>query len=125
MYLFDTSAVIDWLYRERLGKKITTQVSISVLSMAELLPAARKKGENTIKVTEEFLLEVEKIPISEEIARIGSDTKYILDRQGKEKMLFDILIASTAKHHQLKLITLDRDFEVIGEILDFNYEIIR
>ncbi|MHA2249785.1 MAG: type II toxin-antitoxin system VapC family toxin [Candidatus Kariarchaeaceae archaeon] len=125
MYLFDTSAIIDWLYEERLGKKITTQVSISVLSMVEILPAARKKSKKTLKVTEEFLLEAEKIPISEEIARICSDAKYKLDRDGKEKMLFDILIASTAKHHQLTLITLDRDFEVIGEVLDFDYEIIQ
>ena len=47
------------------------------------------------------------------------------DRNAKEIiMLFDILIASTAKHHQLTLITLDNDFKIIAEVLDFKYEII-
>ena len=121
-YLF--SNFIDWLYSERLGNTITSKVSISVLSLAELLPAARKKGKKTMEALEEFLLEVEKIPISEEIAILGADTKYKLDRKGKEKMLFDILIASTAKYHQLTLISFDRDFEIISQVLDFKYDII-
>lgn len=124
MYLFDTSAVIDWLYNRKLGKRIDGQVSISVLSLAELLPAARKKGKKTLIALEEFLNDVDKIPISAAIANIGADIKYKLDRKGKEKMLFDILIASTANHKHLTLITLDTDFEVIGEVLDYNYEIV-
>ena len=47
-----------------------------------------------------------------------------MPRKGKEKMLFDILIASTAKHHQLTLISFDKDFEIISQALNFDYEII-
>lgn len=102
---------------------INDKVSISLLSLAELLPAAKKKSKKTLNALEEFLDEVDKLPVTENIARIASDVKYKLDRKGKEKMLFDIIIAVTANNNHLKLISLDTDFEVIGEVLDYNYEI--
>ena len=124
MYLFDSSAVIDWLYNKGLGNKIDSQVSISVLSLAELLPAAKKKGKKTLVVLEEFLNDVDKIPISESIAKVGADIRYKLAKKGKEKMLFDILIASTAYNKKLTLITLDTDFDDIGRVLDYSYEVV-
>ena len=124
MYLFDSSAVIDWLYNKKLGNRIDSRVSISVLSLAELFPAARKKGKKTLTVLEEFLNDVDKIPISESIAKVGADIRYKLAKKGKEKMLFDILIASTAYNKKLTLITLDTDFDDIGRVLDYSYEVV-
>ncbi len=125
MYLFDTSAVIDWLYSKRLGEKIDGQVSISVLSLGELLPAAKKKGNKTLNTLEKFLNNVQKIPVTEDIARLASDMKYKLIKEGKEKLLFDIMIAATAKINRLKLITLDTDFDAIGEVMQYDYEVIQ
>ncbi len=87
MYLFDTSAVIDWLYNRRLGNKINGKIAISVLTLAELLPAAKRKSKKTLQATNEFLLYVEKIPVTEEIAMIAYDVKYRLSKRVKEEKI--------------------------------------
>ncbi len=54
----------------------------------------------------------EVIPISQEIAKYAGELKGYLKTQGKSRTQADILIAATAKIHQLTLVTRNtKDFE--------------
>ena len=116
MYLFDTSAVIEWLNSERLGKIIDGPVATSVLTLSELLPYAKLKGKKTESSLEDFLRDVTILPIDETIARKVSNIKFELLKKGEEKSLIDIFIAVAAVHHGYSLVTLDSDFEEIIKI---------
>ncbi|MHA2338413.1 MAG: type II toxin-antitoxin system VapC family toxin [Candidatus Hodarchaeales archaeon] len=124
MLLFDTSAIIDWMSSDREDLPVVSRVGISALSVSKLLPRAMLKGINHTRALELFLSEVDILPLNAKIARIASDGKNKLIKKGKEKSLIDLWIGATANYYDLKLITLDKDFEDISEVLKFDYEII-
>lgn len=124
MYLFDTSAVIEWLYRKRLSQRIHDPVAVSALTVAELIPAAKEKNQATLDAVNLFLSEVEIIPVMEKTARLAADIKFELRREGKEKGLIDCLIAATAKLQNLTLVSLDQDFQDITRVVKINLDFI-
>jgi predicted nucleic acid-binding protein len=124
MLLFDTSAIIHWLSTDQNELPFVSRVGISAISVSELLPQAMRKGKQHVSALELFFSEVDILPINEKIARIASDGKYNLMRQGKEKSLIDLWIGATAYYYDLKLVTLDRDFSDISEVIKFEFEII-
>ncbi|MDH5404373.1 MAG: hypothetical protein OEY49_17875 [Candidatus Heimdallarchaeota archaeon] len=82
MYLFDTTAVINWLYSDKLSQIINGKVSLSVLSMVELIPVAKKKGKTTLDALNKFFEEVEIILVSKPMGLLASDIIYQLRREG-------------------------------------------
>lgn len=124
MLLFDTSAIIHWLSTSNAELYVTSRVGISALSISELLPRAKLKGKKFVKALELFFSEVDILPLNEKIARIASDGKYKLIKKGKGKSLIDLWIAASAYYYDLKLITLDKDFEDISDVIQFELEII-
>ena len=124
MLLFDTSAIIHWLNADQEEMKYVSRVGISALSISELLPQAMLKGKRHVSALELFLSEVDVLPLNEKIARIASEGKYNLIKMGKEKSLIDLWIAASAYYYDLKIITLDRDFENIGKVIKVEVEFI-
>ena len=120
MYLFDSSAIIDWMYSNRLGKYVTGPISVSTISLSELLPTAKEKGKTTLDATNRFCAHVRKIGIDEPIAREAAHYKYELRRRGEEKAMIDLIIAASAKLNDLTLVTLDNDFEVLTSSFDID-----
>ena len=120
MYLFDTSAIIDWLYDTRLGDRIDGPISVSVLSLVELLPTAREKDSDALNAINRFFSQIKILPLDEMIAREAASLKYNLRRLGQEKPIIDLLISATAKLNNLKLVTLDNDFQIISDTGKFD-----
>jgi predicted nucleic acid-binding protein len=124
MLLFDTSAIINWMSSDHEDLPFVSRVGISVLSISELLSQAMQKGKKHVSALELFFSEVDILPLNEKIARIASEGKFELIREGKEKSLIDLWIGATAYYYDLKLVTLDRDFEDISEIIKFDLQLI-
>jgi predicted nucleic acid-binding protein len=64
----------------------------------------------------DFLRGVSVLGITQEIARIFGETENLLRRRGDTVAEFDLMIAATALHHDLILLTADRDFERVDRL---------
>ncbi len=124
MLLFDTSAIIHWLSTDQEELPFVSRVGVSAISISELLPQAMRKGKQYVSALELFFSEVDILPVNEKIARIASEAKFNLIKKGKEKSLIDLWIGASAYYYDLKLITLDTDFEDINKVIKFELEII-
>ncbi len=124
MLLFDTSAIIHWLSTDQDELPFVSRVGVSAISISELLPQAMKKGKQHVSALELFFSEVDILPVNEKIARIASEGKYTLIKKGKKKSLIDLWIGATAYYYDLKLITLDRDFEDINDVIKFDLQLV-
>ena len=122
-YLLDTSWAIAYLRnnlgaQERLRAFEREGVSTSIIVVAELfrgvfLSNDPVKGENTL---EDFLAGVTVLGINHEIGRVFGREDARLRREGNQIGHLDLLIASTALHHDLTLLTSDRDFERVANL---------
>ena len=122
MLLFDTSAAIEWLKGNEKLKDIETSFAVSVVTVYEMMWAAERRSQATANKTRKFLDNLLMIDMSQEIAYEAAHGKAELMNLGLEKHIEDLVIAATAKQHNLDLITFDTDFKDIARVIPMNYE---
>lgn len=113
LYLLDTCAVSDFAKGEpntlaRLKAVSPFEVSISSLTLMEIRYGMAINPQRVAKirqVIEDFLVSVTIIPFAQKEADEAALIRSILKAQGKPIGSYDLLIAATAKIHNLKLIT--------------------
>lgn len=126
-YLLDTSVVVSSL-RGRLSPQskaevsrcLTTGSAVSIITVAEYADGAyrSRRPEATFELWERFRAEAHLgvLPLDEEIARVYGRLRAELVGRGAQVSNLDALIAATALHHKLTLVTQDRDFRRVPEL---------
>jgi predicted nucleic acid-binding protein len=123
-YLLDTDTCVFALrgnesVRERLGANGSEAIAISVVTLAELRygAACSASPEANHQVVDDFVSGVIVLGLDDEIAHKFGSFKAHLRSQGALIDDFDLLIAATAHHYRLTLITHNLDhFERIPEL---------
>lgn len=115
-YLLDTGWIIRHLrgvaaYSNRLVVLRPEGLAVSVISVAELfegvvLARDTKRAEQAVS---DFLSEVTILPVSTDVCRAFGVLSASLRGKGQHPGDFDVLIAATAKHHDLTILTTDAD----------------
>ncbi|MCD6227649.1 type II toxin-antitoxin system VapC family toxin [Candidatus Micrarchaeota archaeon] len=129
MLIFDTSAAIEWLKgNEKLKNKIENidipafRWYISVITVYELLWAAEKKSRMHVNAVERFIENVNTLPITTQIAKESANIKNMCMKKGYQFTMADLMIMSTARLNNAKLVTFDKDFKKLKKI--YNFELI-
>lgn len=117
-YLADTN-VLGELARQSPDKAVigwaatVTAVGVSVITVEEIFfGLAWKPNPRVRRWFEEFFADCEVFPLSASIASRAGEMRGQLKSEGKTRTQADMLIAATAEHHGLTLVTRNiRDFE--------------
>jgi predicted nucleic acid-binding protein len=123
-YLLDTDTCVFALrgsepVRERLGVVDSEAVAISVITLAELRygAACSARPEANHQVVGDFVSGIIILGLADQIAHLFGEFKAQLRRRGALIDDFDLLIAATAHHHRLTLITHNLEhFHCIPEL---------
>ena len=104
--------------RQRLLRVPMAEVSISVVTEAELRFGVAKKPEAVrLKIAvEEFLLRVDVLPWDSEAAKHYAQVRSALERTGNPMGNLDIMIAAHALSTQAVLVTNDRVFRQVKQV---------
>ncbi|MEW6036328.1 MAG: type II toxin-antitoxin system VapC family toxin [Candidatus Micrarchaeota archaeon] len=126
MLFFDTSAAVAWLRGDEALKRRAGEegVAISIITVYELVWAAKRQGHRAIDAVEMFLDGCTILGVGEDIARRAGYIKAELVGSGKDKPMADLLIAATAEKEGLKFITMDKDFRDIAKFADIDLHLI-
>ncbi|AKG91523.1 putative nucleic acid-binding protein, contains PIN domain [Geoglobus ahangari] len=131
--ILDTSALIRILrdrdFFEELSARISESIRITSITAYELQRGALylmlKKGRdyewNQIAA---LLSEIEILPFTQRDSEISARIWAKLRENGLEINDADIMISAIAIRENEKLLTLDRDFEIIGRFLELEVEIL-
>jgi predicted nucleic acid-binding protein len=111
-YLLDTDRVVDWLRARPAARQLVQSLSgegvaISLMTYGEIYAGIFRGQGTTAKENAflEFLREVRVLPLDQPIMRrFGQIQANLLDT-GRGIGVSDVLIAATALHHDLTLIT--------------------
>jgi len=97
-----------------------SSICISAITEAELLLGVAKKpqAKHLPVVVKEFLLRVEILPWSSEVAKVYAKLRAACEKKGKVLSSMDMLIAAHAKAENAVLVTSDRAFYHIEEHLE-------
>ena len=126
-YLLDTSVIVSSLRgdvspsgKTQLSHYLTTGSAVSIVSVAEYADGAyrTRHPEETLKLWERFREEarLEVLLLDEETAVAYGRIRADLATKGAQLSTLDALIAATALHHRLTLVTQDRDFRRVPEL---------
>jgi tRNA(fMet)-specific endonuclease VapC len=119
-YLLDTCVISDFIKAEpgtqtRLKEILPTDIAISIITVMELRyglalnPQRAQKIETTIA---QFLNTVTILPFTQPEAEQAAEIRAFLKTQGQPIGPYDILIAATARTHQLIMVTANqREFD--------------
>jgi len=131
--ILDTSAVLQILrdrsFFEKLKEKIDDEVKITSITAYELLRGAayiklRDGREKELELIRNFVKDVEVLPFDAKDAGISAMIWASLKSKGYEVNDADIMISAVSIREQEKLLTLDRDFELIKAVAELDVEII-
>jgi len=114
MTLIDTSVLIDILK----GKLDVIGDSISIITVMEIIRALDKN--KRLKVLEQLKKTYTIYPLDENVALEYSELYYKLKEKGSLMSDLDLIIASTAKAHDEELITKDKDFLRLNDLIKIN-----
>src|SRR5581483_11466539 len=123
-YLVDTDWIINGLKgQERalttLSRLAPQGVAVSIVTAAEVYEAAfnTTNPQAHLQNSRGFLSPFRILPLTDPIAEIFAETRAFLRRRGQPLPDFDVLIAATALHHKLTLITSNlRHYERIPDL---------
>lgn len=114
-YLVDTDWAIDYLNgregtRKRLEELGESGLAFSIISLAEVYEGIfySKDPEKNERGLQDFLQYVTVVNIDEETSQLFGKERGRLRAQGKHIADFDLMIAVTARQHQLTLLTNNR-----------------
>ncbi len=122
-YLLDTSFLIGSVLgkaKEALPRELRYQrLALSFITLAELYEGAfhHTSPDDAIFDLRMKLQDFALIPITDAILLRFAELRAQLRRQGKSRTDFDLLIAATALHHDLTLVTRNaHDFEGVSDL---------
>ena len=126
-YLVDTSWLVEHLRRneeavERLDSLSGDGLAISIVSVAELQVGVFRSNDpaGAAMIVNRLISALDLSGLDEPVCtRFGREKAALLDR-GQIIGDADLLIAATALHHGLTLLTLDRDFERVDNLQTIN-----
>jgi toxin FitB len=121
-FLIDTNVVSELTKRRpnpgvlTWASKITGQQQLSAISVDELrFGMARRPDPRIIDWLEQYLRDNPVLPVTREIAERAGAMRGDFSRKGIVREQANMLIAATAQHHNLTLVTRNtRDFENCG-----------
>lgn len=124
-YMLDTNTVSyiikgePVIIRERLRKIPMENISVSVITQAELLHGvAKKRGATRLALAvNEFLLRVDILPWDSNVASAYSQLRTNCEQEGKPLGAMDMLIAAHSVAVGTILITSDKAFYNVGHYL--------
>ncbi len=122
-YLVDTSWLVEHLRNNqeaiaRLDSFTSEGLAISIVSLAELQVGVFRSSNQTraVGMVNRLISTLDLLALDEPVCiRFGREKAALLDR-GQLIGDADLLIAATALHHGLTLLTLDRDFERVDNL---------
>jgi tRNA(fMet)-specific endonuclease VapC len=119
-YLLDTTWIVEYLRgnAEVISKVQELQeegLAVSIISVAELYEGVFRSNNPTAneQALKDLLSATTVLDITQEICRVYGEEKAKLLQKGSVIGALDLLIAATALHHSLTLLTADHDFERI------------
>lgn len=127
--LADTSAWIEFFRKKDPYYKVILELidndSICCVGivLAELLQGAKSQKE--LNVLKEFLYVFDFLPDSTEMWRKAGELSYSLRQKGKTVGLSDCYISVTVNANNVKLLTMDRHFEIIGRETSLNLYVLK
>lgn len=103
--------------RQRLADVPMQSVAVSVVTQAELLFGVAKRGHPTGLATRvhEFLIRVEVMPWTSEVAAVYGDLRAACEAAGVTLAPLDMMIAAQAKAAGAVLVTRDRAFSMVPD----------
>lgn len=123
----DSSAMISYLKGDETVRDIiesADKVFTSSLCAFELLVGenySRVRGYRSGSEATAFLEGTTIIPFEKQDAEIAAEAQARLIAKGASQNAIDILIAASATRNEIEIITKDRDYEVIQEVLGFKF----
>lgn len=113
-YILDSNVVIQILNQNKKVLGVIEQLNeeqfyISIVTRLEVL-LGRKKHLFTLEAMENYLDDYYNLPFNEETCR---EATVLFEKSGNKLKFKDLVIAATAKVHNLTLITSDKDFKKI------------
>ncbi len=127
MFCLETTFLVDLLKGEEKAietyKKIRdSKLSTTSISAWELIRGPKLIGrKKELEVALEMLENIDILPFSFNSAKIAAEVESRLREKGLEINLIDILIASIAIEHGLRLVTRDKHFSRIEGLEVVNY----
>ncbi len=122
-YLLDTNQIVYYLRQEQrvvddLQSRKQEGLAVSVISVAELYEGIFRAidPEAAEQVLRNFLSEVTVLPVDEEIGRVFGQERARLRQVGLIMSDLDLLIAATALHNDLTLLTADQVFDRVQDL---------
>jgi tRNA(fMet)-specific endonuclease VapC len=122
-YLLDTNQIVHYLRQEQrvvddLQSRKQEGLAVSVISVAELYEGIFRAidPEAAEQVLRNFLSEVTVLPVDEEIGRVFGQERARLRQVGLIMSDLDLLIAATALHNDLTLLTADQAFDRVQDL---------
>lgn len=131
--IFDTSIILQILkdrnFFESLKKEIDEEVKITSITVYELLRGAAyirlKYGRDyELNLIKDFIGDVEILPFTHKDSEVSATIWAKLREKGYELSDADVMISAISIRENEKLITLDRDFEFIRDVIEFDVEIL-
>jgi tRNA(fMet)-specific endonuclease VapC len=114
-FMVETDWAVHWLrgneqILERLSKLRKRGLGLSIISLAELYAGVHRSTDisEAREALEDFLSLVTILGVKEEICQIFGEENARLRKAGQIIEDFDLLIAATCLHHNLKLLTNNR-----------------
>jgi tRNA(fMet)-specific endonuclease VapC len=114
-FMVETDWAVHWLrgneqILEQLNKLRKQGLDLSIISLAELYAGVHRSTDisEAREALEDFLSLVTILGVNEEICQIFGEENARLRKAGRIIEDFDLLIAATCLHHDLKLLTNNR-----------------
>jgi tRNA(fMet)-specific endonuclease VapC len=114
-FMVETDWAVHWLrgneqILEQLNKLRKQGLGLSIISLAELYAGVHRSTDisEAREALEDFLSLVTILGVNEEICQIFGEENARLRKAGRIIEDFDLLIAATCLHHDLKLLTNNR-----------------
>jgi tRNA(fMet)-specific endonuclease VapC len=122
-YLLDTNQIVYYLRQEQrvvddLQSRKQEGLAVSAISVGELYEGIFRATdpEAAEQVLRNFLSEVTVVPVDEEIGRVFGQERARLRQVGLLMSDLDLLIAATALHNDLTLLTADQAFDRVQNL---------
>ena len=122
-YLLDTNQVVYYLRQEQrvvddLQSRKQEGLAVSIIFVAELYEGVFRASDpqEAERLLQDFLSEVTILNVDEGVARIFGQERARLRLAGTPLSDLDLLIAATALHHGLTLLTADLAFERVQNL---------
>ena len=131
--IFDTSIILQILkdknFFESLKEEIDEEVKITSKTAYELLRAAAyirlKYGrDHELNLIRDFIEDVEVLPFTQKDSEVSAMIWAKLREKGYELSDADIMISAISIRENEKLITLDRDFELIRSVAELDVDVL-